>query len=96
MRPSTSRCADLTVCLDLTVCARGLIKVTFSALQLITEQRHERYDERRVNVLKAQNIQLERQLALVQVAMHQTSNLAQTVSHRTHMCRMRFIAAAIL
>lgn len=37
--------------------------------QLVSETRHERFDERRLNLLKSQNIQLERQLALVNNAL---------------------------
>eukprot|EP01052_Picozoa_sp_SAG31_P001528 SAG31_NODE_51_length_30464_cov_16.835628_15_plen_219_part_00 len=47
--------------------------------QLITEQRHEKFDERRLNVLKAQNIQLERQLALVQNALYQRRSITTEV-----------------
>eukprot|EP01051_Picozoa_sp_SAG22_P009710 SAG22_NODE_828_length_6952_cov_8.477240_5_plen_963_part_00 len=59
--------------------------------QLITEQRHEKYDARRVNVLKSQNIQLERQLALVQNALYQrraiTTELHGIMANLTDMLR---------
>ena len=37
--------------------------------QLVSEQKHEKFEQRRLNVLKAQNLQLERQLALMSRAL---------------------------
>ena len=46
--------------------------------QLVSEQKHEKFDQRRLNLLKAQNLQLERQLAL----MHRTlSSRREAASH---------------
>ena len=37
--------------------------------QLVSEQKHEKFEQRRLNLLKAQNLQLERQLAVMQRAL---------------------------
>lgn len=48
--------------------------------QLVSEQRHEKFEQRRLNLLKAQNLQLERQLAVMQRAL---SSRREAVAHTT-------------
>ncbi len=48
--------------------------------QLVSEQRHEKFEQRRLNLLKAQNLQLERQLAVMQRAL---SSRRQAATHAT-------------
>jgi hypothetical protein len=48
--------------------------------QLVSEQRHEKFEQRRLNLLKAQNLQLERQLAVTHRAL---SSRREAASHAT-------------
>jgi hypothetical protein len=45
--------------------------------QLVSEQRHEKFDQRRLNLLKAQNLQLERQLAMLDNTLRQRNRVSR-------------------
>jgi hypothetical protein len=48
--------------------------------QLISEQRHEKFDQRRLNLLKSQNLQLERQLAMTSSALRCRQDVAHQMN----------------